>query len=204
MAEMDTQGSVYVPLDNWIYPALDRLHALGYVDTAFLGLRPWTRISIAHMLELSADRIESDTNNEEARSIYAALVREFKPDIDRSVNGAASAAPNWRASTRRCAVSAARRCATAFTWARPIVDDYGRPYEGGFNNYSRIQRPAPRRAGSRSTFAGKRSTRLPQRAIPPRWQPIFPTPSTDIPFSYQPSCRTLSPKVRLRRQTTFG
>lgn len=83
MAEMDGQGSVYVPLDYWIYPAIDRLHALGYVDSAFLGLRPWTRMSIAHMLELSADRIESDTNNDEARSIYAALVREFRPDIDR-------------------------------------------------------------------------------------------------------------------------
>ena len=36
MAAMDTQGSVYVPLDNWVYLALDRLHALGYVDTCLL------------------------------------------------------------------------------------------------------------------------------------------------------------------------
>ena len=25
-------GSVYVPLDSWIYPAFDRLVALGYID----------------------------------------------------------------------------------------------------------------------------------------------------------------------------
>ena len=58
-ATIDTgsEGSTYVPVDNWIYPALDRLHALGYIDSAYLGLRPWTRLSIAHMLELSADRI---------------------------------------------------------------------------------------------------------------------------------------------------
>jgi hypothetical protein len=54
------EGSTYVPVDSWIYPALDRLHALGYVDSAVLGLRPWTRLSIAHMLELSADHIETD------------------------------------------------------------------------------------------------------------------------------------------------
>jgi len=45
------EGSTYVPVDNWIYPALDRLHALGYVDSAFLGLRPWTRGSVRLMLE---------------------------------------------------------------------------------------------------------------------------------------------------------
>src|SRR5580692_1697927 len=43
-------GDVYVPMDNWVYPALDRLHALGYLDTAFLGIRPWTRRSIQRMI----------------------------------------------------------------------------------------------------------------------------------------------------------
>ncbi|HVS87942.1 MAG TPA: phosphatase PAP2 family protein [Candidatus Acidoferrum sp.] len=37
------QGSPYVPLDSWIYPALDRLAGLGLVDSAFVGMRPWTR-----------------------------------------------------------------------------------------------------------------------------------------------------------------
>src|SRR6266568_1089682 len=37
------QGSAYVPLDSWIYPALDRLAALGVIDSGFGGMRPWTR-----------------------------------------------------------------------------------------------------------------------------------------------------------------
>jgi hypothetical protein len=76
------EGSAYVPVDNWIYPALDRLYALGYVDSAYLGLRPWTRRSIAHMLELSADRIETDRSNDEARGLYLAVQHEIQPDID--------------------------------------------------------------------------------------------------------------------------
>jgi membrane-associated phospholipid phosphatase len=36
-------GSPYVPLDSWIYPALDRLIALGAVHSAFAGMKPWTR-----------------------------------------------------------------------------------------------------------------------------------------------------------------
>ena len=34
-------ASVNVPLDSWIYPAMERLIGGGYIDTAFLGLRPW-------------------------------------------------------------------------------------------------------------------------------------------------------------------
>jgi hypothetical protein len=30
MIEAGTEGSTYVPVDSWIYPATDRLHALGY------------------------------------------------------------------------------------------------------------------------------------------------------------------------------
>src|SRR5271169_1350869 len=54
------QGSTYVPMDSWIYPALSRLQGLGYLDTAYLGLRPWTRLSIAHMLQQSADAIDAN------------------------------------------------------------------------------------------------------------------------------------------------
>src|ERR1700723_3683704 len=76
------EGSTYVPMDSWIYPALDRLHSLGYLNTAFFGIRPWTRLSIAHMLQEDSDRIDSDTDNDEAREIYLAVLREVQPDID--------------------------------------------------------------------------------------------------------------------------
>ena len=136
MAAMDTQGSVYVPLDNWVYLALDRLHALGYVDTAYLGLRPWTRASIAHMLELSADRIESDARNDEARSIFAALVRELRPDIDRSNSGVAPRRAQLESVYTQFRGIGGEPLRDSFHLGQSIVDDYGRPYESGFNNYS--------------------------------------------------------------------
>jgi hypothetical protein len=135
MAEQDTQGSAYVPVDNWVYPAIERLYALGYLDTAYLGLRPWTRISIAHMLELSADRIEFDTGNDEARSIYAALVREFQPDIDRSAGGAPPQIELESVYTNLRGISGTP-LRDSFHLGQTIVDDYGRPYESGFNNYT--------------------------------------------------------------------
>jgi hypothetical protein len=135
MADSDVQGSVYVPDDSWVYPALDRLHALGYVDTAYLGLRPWTRISIAHMLELSTDRIESDLNNDEARSIYAALVHEFRPDINRSLDGASPQVELESVYSNLRGISGTP-LRDSFHLGETITDDYGRPYQGGFNNYT--------------------------------------------------------------------
>jgi hypothetical protein len=135
MAETDVQGSVYVPLDDWVYPALDRLHALGYVDTAFFGLRPWTRMSIAHMLERSADRIGSDKNNDEARSIYVALVREFRPEIDHNASGAPPRGELESVYTQLRGISGTP-LRDSFHLGQTLVDDYSRPYEGGFNNYS--------------------------------------------------------------------
>src|SRR5580700_8896163 len=49
-------ASTYVPLDSWVYPAFDRLAALGYVQTAFVALRPWTRMECARLLEETSDR----------------------------------------------------------------------------------------------------------------------------------------------------
>src|SRR3954447_26901896 len=46
-----TLGSPYVPVDSWIYPEMFRLYGLGFLDRTFLGMRPWTRGSISHMLE---------------------------------------------------------------------------------------------------------------------------------------------------------
>jgi hypothetical protein len=135
MAQTDTNGSVYVPMDNWVYPALDRLHALGYIDTAYLGLRPWTRASIAHTLELTSDRIESDANNDEAREIYLALVREFKPDVDRGT-GAAPPKVELESVYTQFRGIGGTPLRDSFHLGQTIVDDYGRPYESGFNDYS--------------------------------------------------------------------
>ncbi len=129
------QGSTYVPMDSWIYPALDRLHALGYLNSAFLGIRPWTRLSIAHMLEQSADRIDTDEKNDEARDIYLAVLREVQPDIDNAteLNHPNGELESVYTSLRGISGTPLR---DSFHLGQTIIDDYGRPYEGGFNNYS--------------------------------------------------------------------
>ena len=51
VCEPSVLGSPYIPVDSWVYPAVLRLYSLGFVDNVFLGMRPWTRASLSHMLE---------------------------------------------------------------------------------------------------------------------------------------------------------
>src|SRR5690242_300824 len=69
-------GSTYVPMDSWIYPALDRLQALGYINYAYIGLRPWTRASITHMLNQTAEFQDFTSKDDQAYEIYLAVRKE--------------------------------------------------------------------------------------------------------------------------------
>ncbi len=137
MIETSSEGSSYVPMDSWVYPSLDRLHSLGYLDTAFLGLRPWTRLSIAHMLELSADRIDTDPNDDEAKRIYLAVLQEVQPDIDNAteLNHPHGTLESVYTDLRGITGTPLR---DSFHLGQSIINDYGRPYQGGFNNYSGV------------------------------------------------------------------
>jgi hypothetical protein len=77
-SDQPPRGSTYIPIDSWIYPALDRLHALGYINYAYLGLRPWTRMSITHALDDTANFQDLTSNDVEAYEIYLAVRKELK------------------------------------------------------------------------------------------------------------------------------
>ncbi|HEY6448634.1 MAG TPA: capsule assembly Wzi family protein [Acidobacteriaceae bacterium] len=131
----NAEGSTYVPMDSWMYPALDRLHSLGYLGTAFFGLRPWTRLSILHMLQESADRIDSDTNDDEARSIYLAVREELQPDLDNESELTHPKAELESVYSQFRGITGLP-LRDSYHLGQSIIDDYGRPYEAGFNDYT--------------------------------------------------------------------
>ena len=72
----DNMASPYVLLDSWIYPALERLIALGYVKSARLDIRPWTRMECARLVEEAQGRLgNADRDDNEARKIYCCTGR---------------------------------------------------------------------------------------------------------------------------------
>lgn len=128
------QGSTYVPIDNWIYPALQRLQGLGYLDTGYLGIRPWTRLSILHMLEQTADRLDAEKNNDEARDIYLAVRKDLQPDLDNLSRRPVHAVVD-SVYTRSLGITDTP-LNDSYHVGQTIVNDYGRPFQAGYNNVS--------------------------------------------------------------------
>lgn len=54
----DTIGSTNVPMDSWIYPALERLAAMGFIPDQSVAIRPWTRQECLRQLREAEDLID--------------------------------------------------------------------------------------------------------------------------------------------------
>jgi hypothetical protein len=134
LKSIEGMSSSYIPLDSWIYPAVMRLYGLGYVDTVFLGMRPWTRLSVAHMLEASADRITGSTDDE-AIDIYEAIEKELQPDMRIPLDQKYGRAQLESVYQRAMGI-AGTPLRDSFHLGQTDINDFGRPYAGGFNSYS--------------------------------------------------------------------
>jgi hypothetical protein len=131
---IEGMSSTYIPLDSWIYPAIMRLYGLGFVDTVFLGMRPWTRLSVAHMLEASSDRITGGTSDE-AIDIYAAIEKDLQPDMRIPLDQKFGRIGLDSVYERVMGISGTP-LRDSFHLGQTDINDFGRPYAGGFNNYS--------------------------------------------------------------------
>ncbi len=130
--------SPYIPVDSWIYPALLRLYSLGFVDNVFLGMRPWTRASVSHMLEQAGARIDDadpGPATAEAQSVYQALNEELNQDTQGPCGLHRGTARLESMYTVARAISGTP-LDDSYHLGQTIVNDYGRPYENGFNNYT--------------------------------------------------------------------
>jgi len=135
-ADPANMGSPYVPLDSWVYPAMDRLTALGYVQSGFLGLRPWTRMECARLVGEAADNLRDDSSRE-ARATYDALAAEFAPE-QRRRGGARNLGASLDALYTRITGIAGPPLRDGYHFGQTIVNDYGRPYGEGLNTVTGV------------------------------------------------------------------
>ncbi len=134
-------GSPYVPLDSWIYPALERLAALGYVNSAIVGMRPWTRMECARQVSEASDRIvdesAQDGRPDEGVRIYHDLLDEFSREVD-LLGGGDNAELRLESTYTRSTAIAGKPLTDGYHFGQTITNDFGRPEEQGFNNVSGI------------------------------------------------------------------
>ncbi|MFI5118164.1 MAG: capsule assembly Wzi family protein [Terriglobales bacterium] len=129
-------GSTYVALDSWVYDAMDRLAALGYIKSAFAGLRPWTRMECARLLQEGESHIQSDTAggaaNVEAMRLFQALRAEFLVE-SRRLGGERNLRAEVESVYTRFTGISGKPLNDSYHFGQTIINDYGRPYQEGFN-----------------------------------------------------------------------
>jgi hypothetical protein len=128
-AAKSTLSSPYIPLDSWIYPAAIRLYELGYLPTAYLGMRPWSRASLVHMLQISEKSLLQAPADSEADAIHDRLRRELAPELASSSEQVVAESVYTRITGIGGPV-----INDSFHLGQTVVNDYGRPYQRGFNN----------------------------------------------------------------------
>jgi len=123
-------GLVYEPLDSWIYPAFERLFALGYADSAYLGMRPWTRNTCLRILQETYPKLQDAPQDQEAWSLFQALAVEFGANASAGVPKPQAEVANVY--TRNMYIKGPP-INDSFHFGQTLINDYGRPYQQGFN-----------------------------------------------------------------------
>jgi len=138
--ETAVQGSPYVPLDSWIYPAVYRLYALGYVDSPYLNMRPWTRKSISNMLQDTEDLLmdaDPSPTEDEAENLYESLKHELREELSNKCDVTKGNA-KFESSYTTVRGIGGTPLRDSFHLGSTIVNDFGRPYANGLNSYSGV------------------------------------------------------------------
>ncbi len=125
-------GSPYVPLDSWIYPAMERLAALGYFKTVTLGIRPWTRLECARLLLEASERQPETDGPLEVQKLYSVLSEEFAHDSE-LVGGERNLDAQLESVYSRALGISGRPLTDNFHFGQTVLNDDGRPSEEGFN-----------------------------------------------------------------------
>jgi len=131
-------------LDNWVYPAFDRLAALGTINKQFVGLRPWTRVQCAQLvLDADQNMLNADVSTGESMALYDALKQEFNAEIGVLSGGSAHQAGVESVYTRSLGI-AGTPLRDGYNFGQTLANDFGRPFNRGFNNVSGFSAQAVR------------------------------------------------------------
>lgn len=124
-------GSPYVPLDSWVYPAMERLAALGFVRSDVIGMRPWTRLECARLLSEAAE-LQPEDASPEVRSLYESLSREFDSEFS-LLSGEKNVQGQVESVYSRVTGIAGTPLTDGEHFGQTIWNDFGRPYQQGLN-----------------------------------------------------------------------
>jgi membrane-associated phospholipid phosphatase len=126
----DTIGSTNVPMDSWIYPALERLGAMGFIPDQSSSIRPWTRQECLRQLR------EAETLASQKGAYGPGLLREFnrlKTDLHAELESEPLyyESLSFESAYARFGTIAGPALQDSFHFGQTWWNDYGRPLGRG-------------------------------------------------------------------------
>lgn len=124
-------GSPYVPLDSWVYPAIEKLEGMGYIKIAFLALKPWTRIETANLVTEAKTNLEAD---EGAHAGIAGLELQLEQEFSYEMgllDGQRNETAKIESIYARSVAIAGPALTDSDHFGQTIAYDYGRPFRRG-------------------------------------------------------------------------
>ncbi len=138
------QGSSYVPMDSWIYDALDRLASFGLISSQLTGLRPWTRGECRRQTLEAEERLKKSLGEYGPRLVTddlselgveaAGLISALRSELDSP--GPSASSITLQSVYTRNGVIAGPALNDSFHFGQTWIDDNGRPFGRGWNSYT--------------------------------------------------------------------
>ena len=129
-ADFDRAGSTNVPMDSWIYPALDRLSALDLIPTQSISIRPWTRRECLRQLREAS---EHATRQGALNASGSAEAEKLIDDLDRELSSeeTASGTATLESAYVRFGTIAGPALTDSYHFGQTWWNDFGRPLGRG-------------------------------------------------------------------------
>lgn len=137
-------GSAYVPMDSWIYDALNRLAAFGLIPSQITGLRPWTRAECRRQAHEAEEQFQKSLGEytphqaigdlSEIGVEAAALVDALGRELDSP--GPAASSITLQSVYTRNGVIAGPALNDSFHVGQTWTGNNGRPFGRGWNSYT--------------------------------------------------------------------
>lgn len=128
-------GSVFVPLDSWIYPALRRIAELGYIPDQVSNLAPWTRAECARQVQEAFEMATGRQNRDAASAIdvyVLALLDDLQSEFGSEPLG--QNAVRLESIYTRTTNLNGPPLRDSYHFGQTLVNDFGRAYGRGIND----------------------------------------------------------------------
>jgi hypothetical protein len=129
---------------------------------AYVGLRPWTRLTCVNLLAAAEELFEGDSDDRAPRSIYQALRKEFAADYQAATVEAPLPHAELDLLYNRSLGIAGKPLNDSFHFGQTLTNDYGRPYQEGYSQISGFEARAE--SGRFSVFVRGEYQQAPHRS----------------------------------------